>query len=140
MKSLAISTSLASAIGTLIMLKVLEFFHFIKWNPIGFSDKFHVFSKTNVYVKWGILFLVVWAVCIVLYYISLLFVKIPVAITSLVIGLLLAIIIEWIILDTHSLERTMKRVSIPFICIVIISTRFIMESAIFHSQDNPLSK
>lgn len=140
MKSLAISTSLASALGTLIMLKVLDFFHFIKWNPIGFSKTFHIFSKTNVYGKWLILFLVVWAVCIALYYISLLFAKIPVAITSIVIGLLIAIVLEWIILDTDSLEKTIKKVSIPFLCIVIISTRFLMESAIFHSQDNPLSK
>ena len=33
-----------------------------------------------------------------------------------------------------SIEKTIKKISIPFICIVIVAVRFIMESAIFHIQ------
>jgi hypothetical protein len=69
-----------------------------------------------------------------------LFAKIPVSITSIALGLLIAIALEWIILDADSIEKTIKKLSIPFICIVIVAVRFIMESAIFHSQDTPLGK
>ncbi|SER80691.1 hypothetical protein [Psychrobacillus sp. OK032] len=140
MKSLVISTSIAATVVILIMLKILDFFHFIKWDPVGFADNFQSLKDSNVFIKWGILFIIVWAASIVLYYISLLFMKIPVAITSLAIGLLIAFALEWIILDASSIEKTIKKMSIPFICIIILATRFLMESAIFQAQDKPLSK
>ncbi|TQR13717.1 hypothetical protein [Psychrobacillus soli] len=140
MKGLAISTGFAAAVVTVIMFKILDFFQFIKWDPVGFSDTFNVLKDSNVFIKWGILFLFVWAASIVLYYISLLFMKIPVAITSIALGLLIAFALEWIILDASTIEKTIKKMSIPFICIVILATRFLMESAIFHAQDKPLSK
>lgn len=140
MKGLAISTSFTVALITVIMLRILDFFHFIKWDPVGFSDTFHVLKDSNVFIKWIILFIVVWAASIILYYISLVFMKIPVAITSIALGLLIAFILEWIILDANTIEKTIKKMSIPFICIIIVATRFLMESAIFHAQDKPLSK
>lgn len=140
MKSIALSTSFAATLFLIVMLKILDFFHFIKWNPIGFYKMFHIFSKSHVFVKWGILFIIIWAVCIVLFYISMLFMKIPVSITSIAVGLLIAFVLEWIILDADTLEKTIKKMSIPFICIIIISTRFLMESSIFNAQDKPLGK
>ncbi|MDI2588011.1 hypothetical protein OR571_13020 [Psychrobacillus sp. NEAU-3TGS] len=140
MKGLAISTSFTVALITVIMLKILDFFHFIKWDPVGFSDTFHVLKDSNVFIKWIILFIVVWAASIILYYISLVFMKIPVAITSIALGLIIAFILEWIILDANTIDKTIKKMSIPFICIIIVATRFLMESAIFHAQDKPLSK
>ncbi|MFJ5768642.1 hypothetical protein [Psychrobacillus sp. NPDC093180] len=140
MKGLAISTSFTVALITVIMLRILDFFHFIKWDPVGFSDTFHVLKDSNAIIKWIILFIVVWAASIILYYISLVFMKIPVAITSIALGLLIAFILEWIILDANTIEKTIKKMSIPFICIIIVATRFLMESAIFHAQDKPLSK
>lgn len=140
MKGLAISTSFAGTVIIVIMLKILDFFHFIQWDPVGFSDTFHILKDSNTFIKWGILFIIVWAGSIILYYISLLFMKIPVPITSIALGLLIAFVLEWIILDASSIEKTIKRMSIPFICIIILATRFLMESAIFHAQDKPLSK
>ena len=140
MKSLSIFTSITAAIVTVILLKMLSFFHFIKWSPVGFSKMFELFSKSNVYVKWGLLLIVTWVLCVALYYLSILFIKIPVSISSLVLGVILALVMEFIILDADSLEKTIEKISIPFICIVVIMTRFIMESAIFHAQDNPLGK
>lgn len=136
MKGLSIITSLVAAIGTTVLFKLLDYFQFIKWNPIGYTKTFQLLKGSNVYLKWIILFLIIWGVCFLLYYISLLFVKIPVSITSIALGLLIAIALEWIILDTDSIEKTIKKISIPFICIVIVAVRFIMESAIFHSQDH----
>lgn len=140
MKGLSISTSLVAALTTTILFKLLDFFHFIKWNPIGYAKTFQLLKESNVYIKWIILFFIIWGVCFLLYYVSLLFAKIPVSITSIAVGLLIAVALEWIILDTDSIEKTIKRISIPFICIVIVGVRFVMESAIFHSQDTPLGK
>ncbi|MFJ7826764.1 hypothetical protein [Psychrobacillus sp. NPDC096623] len=140
MKGLSISTSLVAALGTTILFKFLDFFHFIKWNPIGYTKNFAVLKGSNVYVKWIILFLIIWGICFLLYYVCLLFAKIPVSITSIALGLLIAFTLEWVILDANSFEKTIKKLSIPFICIVIIAVRFVMESAIFHSKENPLGK
>lgn len=140
MKGLSISTSLAAAIVTTLLCKFLDYFHFIKWNPIGYTQTFQFLKGSNVYIKWIILFLIIWGICFLLYYVSLLFAKIPVSITSIAVGLLLAITLEWIILDGDSIEKTIKKLSIPFICIVVIIVRFVMESSIFHSQDKPLAK
>lgn len=140
MKGLSISTSLAAAIVTTLLCKFLDYFHFIKWNPIGYTQTFQFLKGSNVFIKWIILFLLIWGICFLLYYVSLLFAKIPVSITSIAVGLLLAITLEWIILEGDSFEKTIKKISIPFICIVVIIVRFVMESSIFHSQDKPLAK
>ena len=71
---------------------------------------------------------------------GLLFVKIPVSITSITLCLIIAIVLEWIILRCRFNIENDKKISIPFICIVIVAVRFIMESAIFHYKDNPLEK
>lgn len=140
MKGLSIITSMVAAMGTTILFKMLDYFQFIKWNPIGYTKTFLFLKGTNVYLKWIILFLVIWGICFLLYYLGLLFIKIPVSITSFTIGLIIAFVLEWIILDADSIEKTIKKISIPFICIVIVAVRFIMESAIFHYKDNPLEK
>lgn len=140
MKGLSISTSLVAAIGTTILFKLLDFFHFIKWNPIGYAKNFALLKDINVYIKWIILFFIIWGICFLLYYVCLLFAKIPVSITSIALGLLIAFTLEWIILDAGSIEKMIKKLSIPFTCIVIVAVRFVMESAIFHSKENPLGK
>ena len=139
-RSFSVSTSFAAALMTIILLKIFDIFHFIKWNPIGYAEKLHFATESIGIVKWVLLFLFIWIVCLIFYYISLIFMKIPVSITSLAIGILLAILMEWVFLDKGSFVKTLKVVSIPFICIVTMLVRFIMESAIFQSQDQPLSK
>ncbi|MCM3359887.1 MULTISPECIES: DNA helicase [unclassified Psychrobacillus] len=140
MKSLSVLTSLAAAIGITALLKFLHLFSFVKWNPVGFSKSFEMFEDTNVYLRWLVLFLVIWVISIVIYYISLLTSKVPVAISSLIFGILLAFVVEWLISDAGTMLKTMKKLSIPFICIVVIGMRFLMESAIFHSKDQPIAK
>lgn len=138
--SLSISTSFVAAIICMVLLKVLELFHFIKWSPIGYAENFETLSSIKDYLKWGILFIGIWCFCILLYYISLIFLKIPVSISSLVLGVILAFVLEWIFLDKISVSKTIKHISIPFVCVVVMLLRFLMESAFFHAQDHPLSK
>lgn len=139
-KGLSISTSFVAALVCIVLLKVFELFHFIKWSPIGYTEKLHLLDSVKDYWKWSILFLAVWCICFVFYYLSLIFIKIPVSISSLALGILLAIAMEWIFLDESSLMKTLKHLSIPFMSIVILLVRFMMESAIFHAEDHPLSK
>lgn len=139
-KGLSISTSFAATLVCIILLLIMDLFDFIKWSPIGFADKIQLFDSTPNYIKWSVLFIVIWGICILFYYISLIFLKIPVSISSLGIGILIAVFLEWLILDKSSFIETIKHLSIPFMCIIVILARFLMESAIFHAQDNPLSK
>ncbi|MBD7943904.1 MULTISPECIES: hypothetical protein [Psychrobacillus] len=139
MKSLSFFTSLAAAVVVTALLKFLHLFHFVKWNPVGYSKSFEMFDDTNVYLRWLVLFLVIWAISLVIYYISILTAKVPVAISSIIFGIILAFIVEWLISDA-TMIKTIKKTSIPFICIVVIGVRFLMESAIFHSKDQPIGK
>ncbi|TQR19567.1 hypothetical protein [Psychrobacillus vulpis] len=139
-KGLSISTSFVAALVCIILLKIIDLFHFIKWSPIGYTEQLQTFDTSHTFVKWAILFIVIWCICIVFYYISLVFIKVPISISSLALGIIIATALEWVILDENTFEKTIKHMSIPFMCIIVILVRFMMESAIFHAQDHPLNK
>lgn len=139
-KGLSIITGFVAALLFTITLRFFKLFDFIQWDPIGYSDKLNILTSTKGIVKWILLFLFIWIICIILYYFSFIFMKMPVAISSLMVGIILAIAVEWLIMNDNTLIQLLKIVSIPFICIVTISLRFVMEAAIFHIQDHPLSK
>jgi hypothetical protein len=139
-KGLSIITGFVAALLFTITLRFFKLFDFIKWDPIGYSDKLNILTSSKGIVKWIILFLFIWIICIILYYFSFIFMKMPVAISSLMVGIILAVAVEWLIMNDNTLIQLLKIVSIPFICIVTISLRFVMEAAIFHIQDQPLSK
>ncbi len=140
MKWLSVITSFVAAFAAVLLLKFLSYFNFVDWNPVGYTKKFDVFVENTWFVKWLVLFLLIWVIGIVLYFISIMFVKVPVSITSLILGLLIAVIAEWMIIDANSVVKTIKELSIPFICIVLILARFVVESAIFQYQDDPIGK
>jgi hypothetical protein len=131
---LAFITSLFGSIFLTASIKMLSVFHFIDWNPIGFAKKYHLFEGSHPFISWLFLVVVIFLINFILYLIMQYVHQVPAFITSLVIGGLFAVIAEWIIYDLPAELYSFKKLSIPFIVMVIITARFIFETASFHYQ------
>lgn len=133
---LAFVTSIFASIILTASLKLLSFFKFIKWNPVGFSKRYHLFEDSHPFIIWIFLAILIFLVAFIFYLIMQYTSNVPPFITSLVIGVLFAIIVEWIIFDLPAELSSFKQLSIPFMVMVVITARFIFETATFHYQAN----
>ena len=84
------------------------------WLPIGFSKKYQLFEESHPFISWLFLAVVIFVVNFILYLIMQYVHNVPPFITSLVIGSLFAIIVEWIIYDLPAELYSFKKLSIPF--------------------------
>lgn len=131
---LAFITSIFASIFLTVSLKMLSLFRFIRWNPIGFTSRYHIFEDSHPLISWIFLAILIFFVTFVFYLIMQYVHNVPPFITSLVIGALFAIIAEWIIFDLPAELSSFKKLSIPFMVMVIITARFVFETASFHYQ------
>ncbi|MBD8033468.1 MULTISPECIES: DNA helicase [Solibacillus] len=121
-------TAIVAALLMTISLKGLHFFSLIPWQPVSFLKKYEWFEWT-AFERWAVLFLIL-AVCA--YVITLLaqfLFKAPPFLFSLILGLVIAVILEWLILDLPIEFSSVKKLSIPFIIVVLTIMRFIIETA-----------
>ena len=121
-------TAVVVAFFLVLSLKGLHMFHIISWHPVKFLKEY-TFFEWSAFERWVVLFLIL----LVLAYLFMLLSKLPIAkspfLFSLLIGLVIAIIIEWKILNLPIELSSFKKLSIPFIVIVLIATRFMTETA-----------
>lgn len=132
---LAFITSIVSAIWLALSLKFLEYFNFIHWHPVGFTKKW---GMKDAFSSWALFILILFVVALILYLLMQYSWKVPAFLTSLIIGLAIAIVTEWIIYDLPAEGEAFRRLSIPFIVVVVITCRFVIETSIFHYQANNL--
>ncbi|KOS60088.1 hypothetical protein FJQ98_18165 [Lysinibacillus agricola] len=133
-------TSLVSALVLALCLKGLHYFHLIKWNPIGFYKKWEMFEGSSKLFQWSFLILVLFIIGFLLF-ITLRYVYIiPAVLTSFLLGLFLSITLEWIVLDLPLQSSSFKKLSIPFMVIVICLLRFLLETANFHQKEHTAQK
>lgn len=121
-------TALVAALLVTISLKGLHLFNLISWNPVSFLKKYEWFDWT-AFERWAVLFLIL---AVSAYLISLLaqfFFKAPPFLFSLILGLVIALILEWQILNLPLELSSLKKLSIPFIIVVLTIMRFIIETA-----------
>ncbi|WP_303965954.1 hypothetical protein [Sporosarcina ureae] len=126
-------TAVMAAVLAIISLKFLKVFKFIKWSPIGWTKKFHMFATYPSWLKWIIL----WAICFllffILYYLARLTFKIPPSVSSLIVTVIAIIFIEWIIHVKADLTMTqyIKKISIPFACLFAMIFRFVIGTSVY---------
>ncbi|MEK4628187.1 MAG: DNA helicase [Solibacillus sp.] len=125
----SILTCIVAACVLALLLKFLHLFHFIKWSPVGFTKKLGI-EDITAFEKWLIIILIFFVIALLLYY---LFVYIPIRpdIASILLGLAVAILVEWIIYRYPLELSSFKKLSIPFIVVIMIMFRFIIESAAY---------
>lgn len=133
-------TSIVSAITLAICLKGLHYFHLIKWNPIGFYKKWELFEGSSKLFQWSTLTLLLFLFAFLLYVILQYVHIIPAVFSSLLLGLLFTLIIEWVALDLPLQLDSFKKLSIPFIVVVVCLLRFLLETANFHMKEHTAEK
>lgn len=126
---IGLSTSIVAACSFAIVLKVLHLFDLIKWSPVGFVKKWKL-ENVATFEKWLLLLLFLFVAAILLYFICTL-ISIRPSVVSLILGCLIAVLAEWTIFRYPLEAASFKKLSIPFIVIVIITLRFIIETASF---------
>lgn len=128
---LANVTSLFSTVTLLIMFKLLQLFNWVNWHPTAFLKDAGMKDKVS---RWLLLGIIVFIICMIVFLLLQYVQNVPPFLLSLIIGLAIAITAEWLIYDLKAEFASFKKLSIPFMVVIITASRFIIESAIFHRK------
>ena len=121
-------TALFTSFIVTLSLKGLHLFDFIKWHPVSFLKKLEWFEWT-AFERWVILFLIIAIVAFLLLVVTQLLVMVPPFLLSVILGVVIAAILEWQILNLPIEWSSFKKFSIPFFVVVVTSMRLIVETA-----------
>lgn len=130
-------TALVAALLTALSLKFLKVFHFVKWSPIGWSRKWNILATESPISKWLVLTIVLILLFIVLYSVMQFASKLPPSIMSILLAVLFVCAVEWTISRPDSVGSAFKSVSIPFLCLAAIITRFVVGTSVFMKNELP---
>lgn len=133
-------TALVNALVLALCLKGLHYFHLIKWHPIGFYKKWNWFEESSKLFQWTFFIFLLFIIGLFLYMTMRYVFIIPAVFSSLLLGLLVTITLEWIALDLPLQLTSFKKLSIPFMVIVICLLRFLLETANFHQREHTAQK
>lgn len=130
----AVYTSIVSTILLALILKGLHYFHLVNWDPVSFIKNSQMFSDGSTFGRWALFLLLLFVLTLILYLASQYIFFIPPSLSSLVVGLIIAILVEWRIYDLALEMTSFKKLSIPFIVVILMFTRFIMETSGYHKK------
>lgn len=130
----AIPTAVVTAVLLSFALKGLSFFHMIQWHPVSFIKKSELFRDSSAISHWAVFLLLLCLFAFLFYVVSQFLYFIPVGFLSFVVGLVIAILVEWRIFQLPAELDSFKKLSIPFMVIVIGFSRFVMETAVYHKK------
>ncbi|MFJ8262106.1 hypothetical protein ACIQ4I_09150 [Rummeliibacillus sp. NPDC094406] len=123
-------TIFCSSITCILSLKLLKTFSFMKFSPIGWTKKYHVFSDSHVLVKWFMLWVLLLAIASILFALGELLKKIRMDMMSLVVAVIIVWGIEWSVQKTVYIHKF----SVPLAVIVAIHLLWIFETASYHAK------
>lgn len=121
-------TAVAAALVFTISLKGMHLFKLIKWNPIRFLQKIEKMEWTPL-ACWIVLFFILFAVAYVLLTLFQLSIFRSPLVVSIVFGLVLAFLIEWQVRNLPIEWTSIKKLSVPFLVLLLIVMRFLTETA-----------
>ncbi|MGM9951088.1 MAG: hypothetical protein ACI33P_13235 [Lysinibacillus sp.] len=124
---IASDTSIAGSLFITIMLKMLHLFKWIKWHPTKFL---HIVD--DGLTRWIVLFVILYVASFIFFMIVQYIQKVPAFLTAIILGLAIAFVAEWIIYDLPAEAKSFKRLSIPFIVVVVTTSLFLTETATYH--------
>lgn len=124
-------TTVVAALFTTASLKMLHYFNFIKWSPIGWAKKWLLFGSAHEWWKWSVLFIILFIIFGIFYQVAVLTSRIPPSVTALCISAIAAVTIEWLIHAPTSVTEGFKTLSIPFFSILAIVSRFVTGTAVY---------
>ena len=131
-------TSVFAALIMALALKFLHFFNFIKWSPVGWSKKWHLFTSDHFMhyiVNWLLLILALSVLFAIVYIVISFLYKIPPSISALLIGIVVVFIAEWFISKPDSLKEAIDSISIPLLATTAIVFRFIVGNCCIYERN-----
>lgn len=128
------ATSVMTAVLLAAALKGLAYFQMISWQPVSFLKKSMMWGNSSAWVHWGIFIMILFLLALLLFVLSQFLYFMPVGFTSLMIGIIMAVLLEWQIINLPTELSSFKKLSIPFIVVVTGFTHFIVYTAIYHKQ------
>ncbi|MGX9135238.1 hypothetical protein ACWV26_12830 [Rummeliibacillus sp. JY-2-4R] len=123
-------TILCSSITFTLSLKILEVFKFMKFSPIGWTKKWHVFSGSHTVVKWFILWIIIIIIAAILFGMAELLKKARMDFLSLVFAIVIVWLIEWSVQKTFYIHKF----SIPLATVIAIHLLWIFQTAAYHAK------
>lgn len=121
-------TAVAAALVFTISLKGMHLFKLIKWNPIRFLQKVEKMEWTPL-ACWIVLFFILFALAYVLLTLFQLSIFRSPLVVSIVFGLVLAFLVEWQVRNLPIEWTSIKKLSVPFLVLLLIVMRFLTETA-----------
>lgn len=126
-----IVTSIVTAMIFTFILLFLKVFKFITWNPIGWTTRYHVLSTAPTGIKWMFLAVGIFLVTLILLKLFSFTSRINPVFTSILAGLFIWVIIEWMIKYDFTF---FKKSSLPFLAMVILFCRALVETSVFYQR------
>lgn len=102
----------------------------MKFSPIGWTKKYHVFSDSHVLVKWFILWVFLVAIAAILYGMAKLLKMVRMDFMSLVVAVMIVWGIEWSVQNTIYIHKF----SIPLAVVIALHLLWIFETASYHAK------
>lgn len=127
MFKIANSTSIAGSLYLTSMLKFLQAFQWINWHPTKFLHRID-----DGLTRWIVLFVILYIASFIFMMIVQYIQLVPVFVIGILLGLAIAFVAEWMIYDLPAEAKSFKRLSIPFLVVVVTTTMFLAETAIYH--------
>lgn len=124
MLRLAHLTALVSSIFTVLLLKGLHSFKFIKWHPTKFLQMIE-----EPFFRYIVLGIIIYVIAWLLFLIGM-FLRFS-AISAFIMAVIIVFIVECVLMDQ---PINFSNTSISFFVLTIINCRFIMETAAFHKK------
>lgn len=128
-------TSVFAALFMAFALKLLHFFNFITWSPIGWSKEWDLFLTAHYSVKWILLFIGLTFFFAIIYVVISFIHTIPPSVSSLIIGAIAIITLEWAINNPDSPVEAIRTVSLPLFAVTAMVFRFIAGTAVFMKEN-----
>lgn len=127
MFKIANSTSIAGSLYLTGMLKFLQLFQWIDWHPTKFLHRID-----DGLTRWIVLFVILYIASFIFMMIVQYVQLVPVFVIGILLGLAVAFVAEWMIYDLPAEAKSFKKLSIPFLVVVVTATIFLAETAIYH--------
>lgn len=124
-----ISTAHAAAFTG--FLGFLHVFKFISWHPVNWTERYLFYPQAPLWLKWSFTFIIVLIIVSIVIGIFLLVKKMPAIITSLILGFVAWLLLEWIIYKefTHIGWH-----SIPVLTAILLISRALAETVVYYER------
>ena len=126
-----LSIAAAHAFVFTLMLAFLKAFKFIKWHPLKWTERYYFFPMAPNYTKWILTFAFVLVFVMLAIGVFAVLRKMPAIFTSLAVGFLFWLLLEWVIYKDFS---HIGWHSVPVLTAILLVVRALAETVVYYDK------